>query len=294
VKDLKGMELKGLPVYVEHNYNDIVGTINYSDWSDTDGYVVGFTLKDEYKDKIDKDILNSELCDLSLTHAMEDDNTVGIEVSLTKKGNRYGTHLIKNNDKINYYRKLVQTGNDDMIEKMTEVVKQDTPKTEVDDKSDDSLLKVMKGLKSDNVKLIEMSQKLNNELANQKSSNEEATNEILKLKTVIKEYENLKKKEQIETLNKNGSGLLEKLKESGVDIEALDQSFLQTLNQTVLHMNSVHTSGKNYGKRSNMTFNAGMEHYNKQIGSILGTKRYSTDLSGFSDSYAAKRARILK
>lgn len=288
------MELKGLPVYVEHNYDNIVGTITYSDWSEKDGYVVGFNIKDEYKDKINEDILNAELNDLSLTHAMEKDNTVGIEVSLTKKGNRYGTQLIKNDEKINYYRKLVQKGNDTKIEKMTEVVKQDTPKTEVEDKSDDSLLKVMKGLKSDNVKLIEMSQKLNQELTDQKTSNDAASEEILKLKTVIKEYEDLKKKEQLETLNKNGAGLLEKLKESGVDIDALDQSVLQTLNQTVLHMNSVHASGKNYSKRSNMTFNAGMEDYNKQIGSILGTKRYNSDLSGFSDTYAAKRARILK
>ena len=146
-------------------------------------------------------------------------------------GNRFGTNIIQDINKLNYYRTLSKNKYKNNQLKMTDV--QETPKAPevAPEKTDDSLLKVMNGLKQDNVKLMDMSSKLNEELKSQQS-------EIDEYKKIIEKYKLQEKNAQINTLQQNGPGLIEKLKSVGFDTDKLTPEILKALNETVLHMNS--------------------------------------------------------
>ena len=146
-------------------------------------------------------------------------------------GNRFGTNIIQDINKLNYYRTLSKNKYINKQLKMTDV--QETPKAPevAPEKTDDSLLKVMTGLKQDNVKLMDMSSKLNEELKSQQT-------EIDEYKKIIQKYKLQEKNDQIDTLQQNGPGLIEKLKNVGFNTDKLTPEILTALNETVLHMNS--------------------------------------------------------
>lgn len=117
---------------------------------------------------------------------------------------------------------------------MTDVQPAETTQPVPAEKTEDnSLLKVMNGLKSDNVKLMDMSNKLNEELVSQKK-------EIDEYKAIIEKYKLQEKNQKLQDLEKNGPGLLEQLKKAGIDLNDKEMSsqVLDLLNKTVLHMNS--------------------------------------------------------